>query len=154
MQPHGQVLAAPQSCAVRGAGRMSEFCVLVVDDESMVRMLVGRALESAGYMVVGAGDGAQALELLERAGSGIDLVLTDIKMPRLGGLELGREIALRQWPVPVVYMSADPHYAALGGAADPTFAPCLVKPFDMAVLIAMVARMLTGRSSSRASTCT
>jgi two-component system cell cycle sensor histidine kinase/response regulator CckA len=64
--------------------------VLVVDDDSAVRMLVARALESSGYAVIVAGDGAQALELLERRGAGIHLVLTDIQMPRLGGLELGR----------------------------------------------------------------
>jgi CheY-like chemotaxis protein len=113
--------------------------VLVVDDEWMVRTLVARALESAGYTVVGAGDGAEALELLERGGA-VDLVLTDIKMPRLGGLELGREIALR-WPIPVVYMSADP--AALsGGGSDSTLPPCITKPFSITALGATVERML------------
>ena len=74
--------------------------VLVVDDDSAVGMLVARVLESSGYAVVVAHDGAQALELLERRGAGIHLVLTDIQMPKLGGLELGREVAARQWHIP------------------------------------------------------
>lgn len=123
----------------RGAG---QYYVLVVDDESVVRMFVARALESAGYKVLGAGDGAQALEILEQAELGIDLVLTDINMPRLGGLELGRITALG-WPIPVLYMSANPPDAAVSGCAGLAIAPCLRKPFSVTTLITMVDRLLT-----------
>jgi CheY-like chemotaxis protein len=106
--------------------------VLVVDDDSAVRMMVARALESSGYAVVSARDGAHALELLECVDD-IDLVLTDIRMPRVDGLELGREVAARQWQIPVLYMSADPPDAA-----------CLQKPFTILTLITSVRRLLAG----------
>jgi CheY-like chemotaxis protein len=127
-------------------------CVLVVDDESVVRMCVARALESAGYRVIGAGDGARALEILERAEIGIDLVLADINMPRLGGLELGRRITALGWPIPVLYMSANPPDATVGGGAGAalTIAPYLRKPFSVTTLITTVDRLLTARRAERA----
>jgi CheY-like chemotaxis protein len=103
-------------------------CVLVVDDESAVRLFVSCTLEREGYDVLGAGDGVEALELLERRGYGIDLVLTDIRMPRLDGLELGRRVAKLPGPIPIAYMSADP----------PRDVVCLEKPFSMAALVALV----------------
>jgi two-component system, cell cycle sensor histidine kinase and response regulator CckA len=111
--------------------------VLVVDDDSAVRMLVARALESSGYAVIVAGDGAQALELLERRGAGIHLVLTDIQMPRLGGLELGRELAARQFHIPILYMSSDPPDELMDGnvLSQPA---CLQKPFTIRTLITRV----------------
>lgn len=131
----------------RGAG---QYYVLVVDDESVVRICVARALESAGYRVLGAGDGAQALEVLEQAELGIDLVLTDINVPRLGGLELGRRITALGWPIPVLYMSANPPDAAVSAGAGLTIAPCLRKPFSVTTLITMVDRLLMARRVERA----
>ena len=66
--------------AARGSG-----CVLVVEDESMVRELARRALELYGYQVMDLPDGESALELLERGAVRIDLVLTDVVMPRMTG---------------------------------------------------------------------
>jgi CheY-like chemotaxis protein len=123
--------------------------VLVVDDECVVRLLVARALESAGYTVLAAADGAEALDLLEQGG-GVDLVLTDIRMPRLGGLELGREIARRHWPIPVLYMSADPPAASRDDGSDPSIPGCLAKPFSITDLGATVERLLRQRSAARA----
>jgi two-component system, cell cycle response regulator CpdR len=120
-----------------------ECWVLVVDDESAVRMMVARALESSGYSVVGARDGAQALELLECRRVGFNLVLTDIRMPRLGGLELGREVASRQWNIPVLYMSADPPDALMDGDGL-TQAACLQKPFTIHTLMTSVRQLLAG----------
>jgi CheY-like chemotaxis protein len=98
--------------------------------------------------VLGAGNGLEALECLEHSGSDIHLVLTDIRMPRLGGLELGREIGVRRWSVPVVYMSADPP-DALGGNAGAGRSPCLQKPFSMAALIATVHELLEANGARR-----
>lgn len=117
--------------------------VLVVDDDSGVRAVFARALEGAGFAVLAADDGMQALEFLEGEGTGIDLVLTDICMPRLGGLELGREIAARQFPIPVLYMSADPPEPLRGGSG-PVSVRCLPKPFSIALLVTTVAQLLAG----------
>jgi two-component system chemotaxis response regulator CheY len=130
-----------------GAGKS---CVLVVDDESALRSLIVRVLKDEGHAVLEAGDGAQALELLESEVQGIDLVLTDINMPRLGGLELGRRIARRPRPIPVVYMSADPPAAFVGGASGVGTPPCLRKPFSVTALVAMVDRLVGGASVEHA----
>jgi CheY-like chemotaxis protein len=80
-------------------------CILVVDDNPEIRRIVARALTDVRYAVLEAEDGAVALQILERGGVDIDLVLTDIRMPRLDGIELGRRIADRKWQVPVLYMT-------------------------------------------------
>ena len=126
-----------------------ESCVLVVDDESVVRILVARALDRAGCTVVDVSDGAQALEILERGEISIDLVLTDINMPRLDGLELGRRIAQMTPPMPVLYMSAELPDAFVNRGADLTLAPFVLKPFSIGALVAAVIGLLASSSAYR-----
>ncbi len=97
---------------------------------------VARALIDARYAVLEAEDGARALQILEYEGVHIDLVLTDIKMPRVDGVELGRRIADRKWQVPVIYMS--------GGTGEGLVAPLLRKPFSMDTLMGVLDRALLG----------
>jgi DNA-binding NtrC family response regulator len=79
----------------------------VVDDEVGVRQLACRILEDHGYHTFQAGDGSEALELLARAPDSVSMVLTDIRMPTVSGLELERMIRAR-WPsVPVLLMSGE-----------------------------------------------
>jgi two-component system cell cycle sensor histidine kinase/response regulator CckA len=111
-------------------------CILVVDDSPDIRRVVARALIDARYEVLEAEDGARALQILEREGVDIDLVLTDIKMPRVDGVELGRRVADRKWPVPVIYMS--------GSTGDGLVAPLLRKPFSMDTLIGILDQALLG----------
>ena len=114
--------------------QLAPACVLVVDDDSGVRSVVARALQDAGYAALTAGNGGEALELLEHSRNAIDLVITDIRMPRLGGIELGREISAREWAIPVVYMSADP--------SEAPGVHCLCKPFPLATLLATVGQLV------------
>lgn len=81
-------------------------CVLLVDDEPMVRRAVRRMLQRQGYRVLEATDGHDALERLDAAGEPIALVLSDLSMPKIGGRELSRRLALRPAPPPLVLMSA------------------------------------------------
>jgi CheY-like chemotaxis protein len=79
--------------------------VLVVDDSPFDRRLVGRIIEgSVGRAVLYASDGREALRLLERESPAV--VLTDLQMPELGGLELVKEVRSRHPGVPVVLMTA------------------------------------------------
>jgi signal transduction histidine kinase/ActR/RegA family two-component response regulator len=79
--------------------------VLVVEDEDEVRSLASEFLRSAGYSVLTAKDGVEALEISERLGGAIQLLLTDVVMPKMRGTELARELQARFPRLRVVYMS-------------------------------------------------
>jgi PAS domain S-box-containing protein len=79
--------------------------ILVVEDEQVVRSLVLRILEAYGYRVYQAPTGAAALEFLSKPGTEVDLVVSDIVMPRMSGRELGAKLK-EQFPgLPILYMS-------------------------------------------------
>ncbi len=79
--------------------------VLVVEDEDEVRSLASEFLRSAGYSVLTAKDGQEALEVSERLGDAIHLLLTDVVMPKMRGTELAQELKARFPRLRVVYMS-------------------------------------------------
>ena len=103
--------------------------MLVVDDEEMVRRLAARILLGEGYHVLEASGGEEAIRLLQRASQRIDVVVTDVAMPGIGGRQLGDTI-FRCWPrVRVLFMSGFPaHRIVDEGALDPA-SPFLQKPF-------------------------
>ncbi|MCL5966601.1 MAG: sigma-54 dependent transcriptional regulator [Deltaproteobacteria bacterium] len=78
--------------------------ILVVDDEANLRDVLGKILSAEGYAVTGAADGAEGLRLL--AAERFDIVLCDIRMPGMGGLEFLSEVRARDLAVPVIMMSA------------------------------------------------
>ena len=91
-----------RAVTVTGADRV----VLVVEDETALRAMIRRLLEREGYTVLEAENGADALRLLEgSAGATVDLVLTDVRMPEMGGRELAAALARSQPGLPVVLMS-------------------------------------------------
>jgi DNA-binding NtrC family response regulator len=106
---------------------------LVIDDESMVRLLVRRMLEPDVCAVVEAEDGEAALRLLERAQPAVDVVLTDLVMPGIDGFDVMRVLAAHRPDLPVVCMSG---FAALDDVPLP--APFLPKPFSLETLRATV----------------
>ena len=120
-------------------------CILVVDDSPAIRRIVAQALSDARYAVLEAEDGVLGLEILERGGVVVDLVLTDIKMPRLDGIELGRRIAARRRQLPVLYMTGGTGDAIVDDGAGDALAPLLRKPFSIGTLIDFVDRGLLGR---------
>ena len=81
-------------------------CVLIVDDESNVRLVLQTALESVGYQVIGAGNAHSALEHLRARAAGFDLILLDLQMPRMNGMELLAQLRARGITVPVVILTA------------------------------------------------
>ena len=82
--------------------------VLVVDDDAEVRRFAAEALRASGFRVHAAASGARALALLARLDRPPDLVLTDLRMPAVGGLEVARTVKRRRPDVPVVVMTAWP----------------------------------------------
>jgi CheY-like chemotaxis protein len=102
--------------------------VLVVDDEEAYRQMVSDILNGAGYVVVEAGDGADALEmLLDPEAPEPNVLVLDLQMPRMSGPELLKVMKSyhRLNRIPVIVSSAGPRY---GMAADPESA-WLPKPF-------------------------
>lgn len=110
--------------------------ILVVDDEPAIRGVLAAVLADEGYRVVTARDGQEALEQLAREHP--DLILSDVTMPRMGGVALVRRICHRHRGVPVVVVSA---YHA--GVDEPgvRFVP---EPFDLDRLADAVAGCLAG----------
>jgi two-component system, OmpR family, response regulator len=108
--------------------------VLVVDDEPSIRMLCTVNLELAGFVVVEAADGAEALELA--AESDFDLVLLDVMLPDIGGHEVARRLARapRTRNVPVVFISARANRDDLRLGYEVGGLDYITKPFDPTAL--------------------
>ena len=122
--------------------------LLVVDDEDAVRSVVSRTLEEEGYEVSPARNGREALECL--AGSGrMDVVLTDVVMPELGGRELVERLAADYPGLPVIWMSGHPHDAAFADGGPAGAHPFLQKPFPTDVLVRTVEGLLARRTPAR-----
>jgi CheY-like chemotaxis protein len=113
--------------------------VLVVDDEPAILVILDEVLRDEGNEVMVAGDGVAALQVL--AQTGVDLIITDTMMPRLGGPEL--IWSMRERPdlqeIPVILMSAAVR-PDLDGLGSVTF---MAKPFDLTALCRTVAKALT-----------
>lgn len=115
--------------------------ILTVDDAESVRTLVSRTLGQAGYDIVEAVNGADALD---KVADGIDLVITDINMPGMGGLELLQNLRNRPdtrfTPVLVLTTESQPDMRQQAVAAGAT--GWIVKPFEPGSLVALVRRFL------------
>ncbi len=84
---------------------MAERTILVVDDEPHIRSLVRNILQREHYRVLEAGDGCQALSICDEQGAAIDLLLTDIVMPKLDGIQLAEQVVAAHPRIRVLYMS-------------------------------------------------
>jgi CheY-like chemotaxis protein len=111
--------------------------VLLVEDEPSVRRLTRRLLERGGYRVVEADNGLVALEVLGST-PGIDLVLTDITMPKLDGLSMARRIRALDPGMPIVLMSGYPDADALGVGQEEFGQTLMRKPFTLETLLERV----------------
>ncbi len=134
---HQAALPAAPILAANGPVRQMGRTVLVVDDESAVRDVTMRALARAGYRVLGASGGMQALDLLAREPEhSVVLLLTDIMMPEMSGHELMARVAERFPAVRIASMSgySTDELSRRGHAAHPQ----LHKPFTLPQLIAFV----------------
>lgn len=119
--------------------------MLVVDDENAVRRFAARVLERDGFEVLEASDGAEALDLAKVGNAPIDVVVTDIVMPRLNGVELMQALSVSHPDLPVILMSG---YATAALSELGIAAPCsiLTKPFTAERLLAEVYRCAGRRS--------
>jgi CheY-like chemotaxis protein len=113
--------------------------ILVVDDDPEIRLIVGEVLAFEGYKVVEAGDGAEALCLIQRTHP--DLVLLDMRMPVMDGWTFAEQLQERGIKLPIVVMTAA--MDARRWATDIQAQAYLSKPFDILALLEAVSRLTT-----------
>ncbi len=116
--------------------------ILVVEDEEAVRTLVCRVLEQRGYEVLAARDPAEAIVLAEDRQARIDLLLTDVVMPGLGGQELTDRIVRSRPTISVVFTSGYPQGATFGVGTPDARRAYLAKPFTSDALLRTVRGIL------------
>jgi two-component system, sensor histidine kinase RpfC len=118
--------------------------VLLVDDNRVNRRVFTRILEAAGHEVFVADNGNSALDILEREGRRLDIVLMDFNMPEMDGLEatkLYRMMSLGDTRLPIVGLTADAFAQADGAWREAGMDGCLVKPVAPQDLVAAVESM-------------
>ncbi|HXH05607.1 MAG TPA: PAS domain S-box protein, partial [Vicinamibacterales bacterium] len=116
-------------------------CVLLVEDETAIRILAGGILRRQGYQVLDAATGEEALALLDR-GEPVDLLLTDVVMPGMNGVQLAEAAVARRPGLKVVYMSGFSQSLVQPRGGGARRVPFLPKPFTPAALVQMVRSVL------------
>jgi signal transduction histidine kinase/DNA-binding response OmpR family regulator len=116
--------------------------ILVVEDEDPIRRLAQRVLTQQGYRVLEARDGEEALAISKESTEAIDLLVTDIVMPKLDGFHLSRKLAGERPGVKVIFMSGYPDNVVSHYGLRAEDAPFLEKPFVPDVLLRTVRQTL------------
>jgi two-component system, cell cycle sensor histidine kinase and response regulator CckA len=111
--------------------------ILLVEDEPAVRQLFSQALSRSGYRVYEARNGQEAIKVFDQHGDAIDLLLTDMRMPFMGGAELVRQLRTRRRTLKLLCISG---YA--GGSELEFSGDFLAKPFSRDELLAKVREIL------------
>lgn len=135
LEPAG---AAPR----REAPARGTETVLLVEDEDEVRELARESLEAHGYQVLAARDGAEGIEIAEGLGSRIDLLVTDVVMPQVGGPDLARRLGAMRPDLKVLYISGYVGGALAGQGGLDAAAALLPKPFSPDALVRKVREVL------------
>jgi two-component system cell cycle sensor histidine kinase/response regulator CckA len=129
--------AAPTVAADEGAAGESRESILLVEDEPAVRQLFATALTRAGYRVFEARNGQEALKVFDEHGDAIDLLLTDMRMPYMGGGELAQVLRSRRKTLKLICISGYP-----GAVESELTEDFLAKPFSREDLLAKVREVL------------
>lgn len=134
-----EVAQPTQAIAVPTTGSET---ILLVEDEQMVRRLAARALSQAGYQIVEAASGVEALTLMERDPQRIQLLLSDVVMPDLSGPELLQQIRVEHPTLPVLFMSGYPDDELIRHKLPTQTGSILAKPFVVDELLRRVRQTL------------
>jgi two-component system response regulator MprA len=118
------------------------MAILVVDDDQAVRDALRRALSMQGYEVTLAGDGEEALLKLRSNSAATDLLIVDVLMPRLDGLELTRRIRADGSQLPILMLTAREQVADRVAGLEAGADDYLVKPFALEELVARVRALM------------
>ena len=123
---------------------MSKKTVLTVDDALTMRKLIAFTLRGSGFNVVEAADGVEGLQAL--ATQQVDLIITDVNMPRMDGIEFTRQarVKLAGRPIPILILTTESEAEKKNLARAAGASGWIVKPFQQAQLLAVVGRVLPG----------
>lgn len=116
--------------------------ILLVEDADAVRAFTRLILSEKGYQVLEASSAKEAIEVSDRHGGDIDLLLTDVVMPSMSGFELAEEISRRRPSISILYMSGYPNASVTGRELPALNAPLIYKPFRPEGLAQMVRQVL------------
>ncbi|MCC6536376.1 MAG: response regulator [Bryobacterales bacterium] len=145
--PEAPAVPAEPAAAAPAAPRVET--ILVVEDEAGIRGLIRRILARQSYEILEASNGRQALELARAHAGKIDMLLTDVVMPEMGGFDLANELIKERPDVRVLFISG---YTGLSGF-DPTQLPAgsgfLQKPFTLNALLAKVRDVFAQKLEAR-----
>jgi two-component system, chemotaxis family, chemotaxis protein CheY len=121
-----------------------EKTILIVDDSESIREVVSFTLEGEGFKVLVGVDGKDALKFLD--GRGIDLIITDLHMPVMNGIELIREV--RQMNdysrIPILFLTTESQTAKKMEAKEAGATGWIIKPFVPAKLVAAINKVIRG----------
>jgi PAS domain S-box-containing protein len=121
--------------------------VLVVDDEEGIRMLATEALEELGYEAMEAGNGAEALRILQ-SGKPLDLLVTDVGMPGgMNGRQLAEAARAQRPDLKILFITGYAENAVFGNAPLDPGMQIIIKPFTMDILAARIRTMISERPS-------
>jgi len=142
-------LPQTQECAVLPApdetpatGSMGTGTILLVEDEEALLTLTAERLTECGYTVLPARDGIQALEIVRSFSDPIHLLLTDVMMPRMGGLALARSMSELRPGIRIMFMTGHAEREASYREAIRSGAESIQKPFSHEQLTRLVRQML------------
>jgi CheY-like chemotaxis protein len=126
----------------RHDGRPSSGTILVVEDEPAVRSALGRMLIAGGYKVVSAQNGTEALKLFGAGKDDIDLLITDLVMPGIGGRDLARQCSAIRDSLKVIYISGYTRDSLLSPQTFEEGTEFIEKPFTSDAILDRIARVL------------
>ncbi|MEX3933578.1 response regulator [Paraburkholderia phymatum] len=146
------VRALPIRAQVRPSS--GQATILVTDDNEVNRKVLARQLDVLGYRCIAACSGEEALDVLGR--EHIDLLITDLQMPGMDGVELARHVramfSICSAPLPIILLSANPDMKATNGSDRAMFGAILVKTASLSTIDACLKRLLPGSGQDRAAT--
>ena len=140
--PRCAVAPAESTAAIPAASKAKAETILLVEDSSELLDLTAEQLEQLGYQVLATPSAVEAFELVARATSGIDLLLTDVIMPELNGRELANRLRADHPRMRVLFMSGYPADILSERGVVPGNVQFLQKPFDVATLARKIRALL------------
>ena len=142
----------PAASSVAADGPGGRETILIVEDDHAVLRATAATLKRGGYTILTAANGDEARRLVQRQSRGIDLVLSDVVMPQLGGPELAEFLATARPDTPVIFMTGYSDYPIISENGDNRIGKrrAIMKPFRPSQLLSIVREVLDAKSQAAA----